>query len=54
MSMYKIEWSCGDTSITESYAPEECPFCKLANLQALVAKAGLVDQVVVDCEPIED
>jgi hypothetical protein len=28
MSRYEKEWPCcGDTSITDAYEPEQCPFC---------------------------
>lgn len=50
--MYRIDWECGDTSITDSYAPEECPFCKLAQLQALIAN-NEISNTVVDCKPVE-
>ena len=53
MSMYRTEWSCGDVSYTDSYAPEECPFCKLVLLKELVKKAGLEEKVEVNCEPCD-
>jgi len=31
MSRYEKQWPCcGDTSITDSYEPEHCPFCTVA------------------------
>lgn len=34
MGMHRIEWPCGDTSETDGYEPEKCPFCELAKLRA--------------------
>ena len=29
MGMYRIEWDCcGNVSETDSYEPDECPFCE--------------------------
>jgi len=43
MSRYETTWPCcGDTTITEAWIPEECPFCSAADKRRsdAVATAG--------------
>ncbi len=40
MSTYRNKCAvCGDETITESWEPEDCPFCELTRLRAELAEA---------------
>ena len=60
MGSYRKEWECcGDTTITESWSPEECPFCEVDRIQAdldkkdaeiAALKAALRENNIEPCE----